>query len=83
MLIGGKGRRRIVLARVAHPLGPVQVAEGRVREAVEQIDRHDRGATDRELALGVARHTAGDEGVVPAQYKDVMAEYYRSLTQEK
>ncbi|MCG3147336.1 MAG: hypothetical protein PCFJNLEI_00775 [Verrucomicrobiae bacterium] len=26
---------------------------------------------------------AGDEGAVPAQYKDLMAEYYRSLTQER
>ncbi|MEI6083411.1 MAG: hypothetical protein WCS70_03830 [Verrucomicrobiota bacterium] len=25
----------------------------------------------------------GEEGVVPAQYKDMMADYYRSLTQEK
>jgi hypothetical protein len=26
---------------------------------------------------------AGDEGAVPSQYKDLMADYYRSLTQEK
>ena len=33
-------------------------------------------AVDKQLA-------AGDEGAVPAQYKDAMADYYRSLVQEK
>ena len=33
-------------------------------------------AIDKQMA-------AGDEGAVPAQYKDAMADYYRSLVQTK
>ena len=56
-------RRAGVAHRLGHLLAAVQVAQGGVVDAVEDLGRHGGDATDGDVALGVARGSAGDEGV--------------------
>ncbi len=60
----GVGDRRAAVAHgVAEHRPTVQVAERRVVDAVEQLARHRRDATDGDVALAVAGHAADHERV--------------------
>ena len=48
---------------VADRLRPVQVTEGGIPDAVEDVGWDDAHPADRDLALGLTRRAAGDEGV--------------------